>query len=190
MPPLDTQRAGLAGALDIAVHFEEMEWTQSWLSTKAASLQWSLFGRINHPLGQSAGLKQILKYPFVNPCSWSGERLIGGEDGFPIPLRNRIKGHEVQTAFNALRIIRATDQLAFLPTLLAQDLLENGVIQSIEQIDFPKVEKDIYVSVHQDRVSERERLTLISAIKKLFEHQLFSKIPGSKKIVSKKEIHS
>lgn len=169
MPPLDTQRAGLAGLLDIAVHCEPMEWTPSWLSTQAASLKWNLFARKDHPLSRNVTLAQVLSHAFVSPCSWSGERLIAGEDGFPVPLRNRIKGHEVQTAFHALRIIRSTDQLAFLPTLLAEDAVASGEIRAIEPIDLPEVRRVIYLSVHLDRVSERERLTLLSAIKSLFE---------------------
>ena len=172
MSPQELQRAATAGALDIAVHFEELEWTPSWTSIKTDNLAWKLIARVGHPLKTESSLSDVLKYPFIGPGSWTGDQLVTGADGFPVPWQSRIPGHEVQTALNALRIICGTDQLVFLPALLAHEFLMDDHVKIIEVSDVPSVEKAIHISVHSDRVSQREFMNLVGAVRNLIKSSL------------------
>jgi len=172
MSPQELQRAAMTGAIDIAIHFEKFDWTSSWTSAESSELRWSLFARKNHPLPNAAKLSDVLKYPFVVPGHWTGDKLVTGEDGFSVPWRNRIKGHEVQTAANALRIVRSTNQLVFLPTVLAHEFLIDGEVKPIEVFDLAEVKKAVYVSAQTDRVSQKQFRLLVNAVNDLVRSEV------------------
>jgi DNA-binding transcriptional LysR family regulator len=171
MSPQEVQRAAMTGAIDIAIHFEKFDWTSSWTSAESAELRWSLFARKLHPLSDTAQLSDVLKFPFVVPGHWAGDKLITGEDGFPIPWRNRVKGHEVQTAANALRIVRSTNQLVFLPTVLAREFLNDEEVKTIGVCDLAVVKKAVYVSAQTERVTQKQFRLLVNAVKDLVKSE-------------------
>jgi DNA-binding transcriptional LysR family regulator len=167
MSPQELQRAAMAGVVDLAVHFEEINWTSAWTTVKAAELNWKLFASSGHPLPSIASLAEVLKYPFIGPGSWNGEKLSTGDDGFPVPWRNRIHGHEVQTAMNALRIVQNSNQLVFLPDLMASEFLSVGKIKTVEVSDMSQVVQPLHVSVKSDRVSQKELQSFVKAVQLL-----------------------
>ena len=176
MSPQELQRAALMGVLDIAIHFEEINWTASWTCVKAADLKWKLFARSQHPLREKATLSEVLKFPFVGPGHWTGEKLVTGDDGFPIPWRNRIKGYEVQTALNGLRLVRSTNQLVFLPSLLANEFLIEGEVRPIEITDMQEISRPIYVSIQNEKINQKQLISLVAAVKTMAGNELLNKL--------------
>jgi DNA-binding transcriptional LysR family regulator len=164
MSPTDLHRAAIAGALDLAVHFEETKWTSAWTTKLAGEVRWRLFGSSQHPLGVSADLAQVITYPFIAPGYWTGEKLATGDDGFPVPWRRRIKGYEVQTALNAFKIVSATNHLVFLPDVFSRRFLQSEGVSAIEIADAAIVKRPLFVSGQVDRINQREFSNLLSAL--------------------------
>ncbi len=155
LSPEELRQAAFAGVIDLAFHLEEMEFTSSWKSELVAPLTWKLFARRDHPLKSVSTIEQALEYPFIAPRYWDGRTLALGEDGFPVPWKRRIQGHEAQTAFNAMRILKCTDHVVLLPTLLAQDWIMNAELRLIELTDLKPIEAHLWLSIHKDRVSQK-----------------------------------
>ena len=143
---------GLKGAFEIAMHIEELEWTSVWESYLLGKLKWKLYGRRDHPLQNGCSENEVLKYRFIVPTDWGTRGYQIGEDFCPLPVRRRLKGNEATTAETALEICSHSDQLTFVPEVLANKWCATGAMKSIEVADWPVQDKDIYLSVRADLV--------------------------------------
>lgn len=149
--------AGLRGAFDMALHIGKLDWPRSWESVQVGQLRWGLFANKKHPLNlqKPITLAKILKYPFLVPVYWTNEGLFVGHDQCPIPFSKRIRGFETATADAALMIAKNTQQLVFVPEVLANS---HVLIKDLVQIPTPfweNVERPLYISVRTDAVSQR-----------------------------------
>jgi DNA-binding transcriptional LysR family regulator len=158
---------GLNGAFEVAVHIESLQWTKTWTSRRLGPMKWGLYGRAGHPLlkrGHSVAEGEVVKYPFIVPTDWSSQGFTIGEDHCPLSWRERLKGHESSTAETAMELVAETDQLTFIPEVLTRRAVEEGQIQEIEVDGWPRVQKDIYVSVRSDLVSKQYLTALVEAL--------------------------
>lgn len=151
---------GLRGGFELAVHAGQPGWPKTWSSKSLGKMHWVLCARMDHPLQKRAKLKEILEYPFVTPTYWTQEGLIKGNDQFPVPISKRRPGFETSTADAAIPILLRTDQLAFLPEVLARSALNAKLIKKIQYDEIKNVEKEILITAKSDSVSARafERL--------------------------------
>lgn len=144
--------AGLRGAFEIAFHLGRLDWPQTWLSEKIGKIEWVLCVRANHPLKKQILKSELLQYPFISPTYWTSEGLMKGNDFFPVPVSKRKAGHETSAADTAIPILRQTDQIAFLPSLLIASQVESGKLRVLRLKEIEPVFRDLYVSVKTDAV--------------------------------------
>lgn len=145
---------GLRGGFEIAVHYGAIAWPSTWLSRKLGKSNWVLACRTGHPLSKKPNLKKILEYAFVAPVYWTNEGLKKGNDQFPVPSSKRKLGYETATADAAIAIIEQTNQLAFLPEILARQFVAKKTIRVIECSDLKEIDRELFISVRSDLVTE------------------------------------
>lgn len=145
---------GLRNGFEIAVHYGAISWPKTWISKRLGKSKWLLCCGSHHSLIKRPTLKQILDYPFVIPTYWTNERLVQGNDQFPIPISKRKIGFETATADSAVAILIATEQIAFLPSLLVNPFIARGELREIRCAEIPLVENEVYLSVKSDVVPD------------------------------------
>lgn len=143
---------GLRGGFDLAVHFGNLSWPNTWTSKRVGKSHWVLCGRVGHPISKRPSLKQILEYPFVVPTYWTPEGLVRGNDQFPVPISKRKTGYETATADAAVPILLETDQIAYLPDLLARPFFQSGALRELKTDEVSPVEKELLLSAKADVV--------------------------------------
>ncbi len=156
---------GLKGAFEIAAHIDELEWTHAWTSYQIGSLKWKLYAGIHHPLVEKCRELEVVKYPFVVPTDWGTQGYAIGSDFCPLNVRRRIKGFEAATAETALEICRYSNQLTFVPEILAQRWCRAGQMKEIQILDWPIVEKQIFLSIKIDSVTKNLVDLLLKSLK-------------------------
>ena len=103
----------------------------------------------------------IFKYPFIFPVYWTSEGIKFGRDNFPLTEVKRIRGYETATAVSALEIIRRTDQLGFVPEIVARPFLNSGEVIQIDLPSLKTVKQPVYLTVKNDKISQKMFLWLI-----------------------------
>ncbi len=166
LPPTQFIPAALRGAYDYCLHTQELEWPSTWTTMVVGSLRWSVYGRKNHPVVKTPGLRNVLKYPFIVPVYWTTDGTRYGDDQCPIPLSKRRKGHETATAGSAAEIVKITDQLAFLPELVARKSEENGELEKV-MTSWRPVKKPVYLTVKNATVKQHDFEELIQVCKRV-----------------------
>lgn len=156
---------GLKGAFELALHIGELEWTHVWESYLVGSLRWKLYGNINHELESGCCESDAMKYPFIVPTDWGAHGYAIGADFCPLNVRRRRKGNEAATAETALEICRHSDQLTFVPEILAQNWCVSGHMKEIVVSDWPIQEKQIFLSVKVDSVTKAMAESLLKTLK-------------------------
>ena len=147
---------GLNGAFEIAIHIGPLEWTRVWSSHEVGKIRWGLFARANHPLCalESVSESDAIQYPFTMPTGWSPQGFTRGEDFCPVPWGVRFPGHEAVTAETSLELVSSSEQLTFVPAIIAKRSVDAGLIEEIEVEEWPVVERKIYLSVRDDMISK------------------------------------
>ncbi len=145
---------GLNGAFEMAIHIEPLLWTKNWTSIKIGSLRWGLFARAGHPLNREREtIERISRYPFIVPTDWTLQGGFSiGDDHCPLTWRERRKGHEASTAETAIEIVQRSDNLTFVPTVAARNLVLDGRLRELRVPEWESIEKAIYLSVRSDLV--------------------------------------
>ena len=157
---------GLKGAFELALHIGELEWTHVWESYLVGSLKWKLYANINHELASECSEADVIKYPFIVPTDWGTHGYAIGTDFCPLSVRRRRKGNEAATAETALEICRHSSQLTFVPEILAHNWCQFGQMKEISVIDWPVLEKQIFLSVKVDSVTKALVEALLKSLKK------------------------
>jgi DNA-binding transcriptional LysR family regulator len=122
--------AALKEAFDIAVYLGQKEWPKAWDTANIGELSWVVAAKPDHPALSSAKTNEdLLPYPFITPSYLVSGELESGDDFFPIPMHRRLRGHEVSTALEAIKLVAASDQLAHVPYVVAKDAQQRGLIQ-------------------------------------------------------------
>ena len=154
MSPDELTAAFQSGLIDVGIFIGNLPTTQSWKSTKVGTFDWAFYARKGHPLTYGATVQQIRKYPFTVPAFWLDKKVITGSDRLSELVSEKIRGHECQNAFTAIRIIQATDHIACLPSIVAKEALENGLVCSIPVVGIKSFTETVSIAVNIDRVSQ------------------------------------
>jgi DNA-binding transcriptional LysR family regulator len=145
----------LKGAFDLAVHIGALDWPRSWQSIELGEIKWQLFARAGAKVPKRCSFETIKHMPFVVPVYWTNEGLLEGNDQCPVKLRDRIQGIATATAETALAVLKSSDQLAFLPEILARDSLLKEEIQIVQVKEWKSVAKSVYLTVRSDAVPNK-----------------------------------
>jgi DNA-binding transcriptional LysR family regulator len=156
---------GVRGAFDICLHLGKLDWPRIWSSRKIGTLAFALFGKAGHVLGPRASEKDILRHFFIVPTYWSEGRFVPGNDQCPLPIQRRNWNHQATTAMAALEAVALGNALAFAPEIAAQSLVSRGHLQKIEVAEWPPVQRELYLSVHTERVRQTVHRSFLKNLK-------------------------
>ncbi|MBL8951343.1 MAG: LysR family transcriptional regulator [Myxococcaceae bacterium] len=108
----------------------------------------------------------LRKQPFITPVQYKNGKWEPVDDGCPLPVGERLAGHEAPAIGLALEIAAHTPQLAFGPRIAARSFLQQ---KRLAEIHVPgwRVASPLYLAVDIDRITARERGTLIEIATKL-----------------------
>jgi DNA-binding transcriptional LysR family regulator len=161
--------AGLGRVFDAAVHIAPDPFTDSWATQKVGHLRWGLFASVDHPLPKQADAAQVIRYPFVIPAYLEAGAYVAGSDHCPVPLEERIRGHEVSSADAAPDIVAESDQLAFIPVVVAEHLQKARRIREIRVAEWPPVSRPVYLSVRSDVVKQSTARALVDWLETILD---------------------
>lgn len=161
--------SGMRGAFELSLHVNRMEWPASWTTTSLGQTDWVLVGRAGHPIGKRAVPDDVTAFPFIVPTYLRGETFAVGNDFCPIPWSQRIKGHEASTASSAAAIVRHTDQLAFLPRLVARTALQSGELWEIHVKGFQDFSLPVFLAAKADAVPARLHRRMAAVLAKFLQ---------------------
>jgi DNA-binding transcriptional LysR family regulator len=164
IPPTQFIPVALRGAFDYCLHAQKLDWPKTWTSYQVGFLSWNVFARKNHPLAKKSTKSSLLKYPFIVPIYWTPEGSRYGEDQCPVPISERIKGHETSTAASAVEMVKVTDQLSFLPDVVARPGVADGSLIAVET-PWKLVKKPVYLSVKNAVVKQKQYEQMIAHFK-------------------------
>ncbi len=151
--PTESLVAGLSGHFQLIYHWDPLDWPQSWLQEELGTLRWSLYARKGHPLGAGpVAADAVREYRFVVPVYWDRHEFVSGDDACPLPGRERRWGDETETAEAALHCLEGSDQVAFLPDLVAQDAVRQERVAQVRVTGWPPVRRRLFLSVKADEV--------------------------------------
>ena len=145
----------MRNGFQICLHTGDQDWPKTWTSEKVGDLHWILCARRNHPLSPKPTQREVFKYPFIFPVYWTSEGIKFGRDNFPLTEAKRIRGYETATAVSALEIIRRTDQLGFVPEIVARPFLNSGEVIQIDLPAIKTVKQPVYLTVKSDKISQK-----------------------------------
>ncbi len=154
LPPGQFIPVALRGGFQLCVHMGDLDWPKTWTSIEVGSVNWNLYCRADHPIGKRPSLAHVLEQAFVYPVYWSNEGIRFGDDNCPLPIRKRKMGHETATATAAVEIVRCTDNLGFLPSLVCRPYLESGGLRKIKVKEWRSVTQKLYLTVKNDFIKQ------------------------------------
>lgn len=151
--PTESLAAGLSGHFQLIFHWDPLDWPQSWLQEELGTLRWHLYARKGHPLGAGpVSVDAARQYRFVVPVYWDRHEFVAGDDACPLPGRDRRLGDETETAEAALHCLESSDQIAFLPSLVAADALRQERVVQVRVDGWAPVMRRLFLSVKADDV--------------------------------------
>ena len=143
---------GLDGAFEATVHIGKLSWTNLWESHEVGRMTWNLYARADHPLHDVATEEEVLQFPFIVPTDWTQNGFVTGGDFCPASWYRRRRGHEAATAETALEIVKSTQNLTFVPDLVARQGLAAGRIKLVRVKGWARVDQMIYLTIRIDKV--------------------------------------
>jgi DNA-binding transcriptional LysR family regulator len=157
--------AGIRGFFDVAIHVNPIDWPRSWSSVLLGKFYSGLYAGANHSLPEQAKVSEIKSQSFVVPTYLTKNRFYYGNDGCPIPVRERMVTSEVSSADLAVGVIANSNQVAFIPELIARTAVANGQIKEIKVKEWGAVSVPLYLSVRSDRVTQQLQRILVRELK-------------------------
>jgi DNA-binding transcriptional LysR family regulator len=138
----------------------------SWVSSPLGDLRQGLFGspRLSAKLGpQPVPVARLRAVPFVVPVYNVEGRYVAVEDDCPLPLRDRLAGHQAQTIGLALALAAVSDQLVFGPAIAAHEHLAAGRLVEIRVRDWDS-RSLVYLACNGDRVLAQVQRSIVTAL--------------------------
>ncbi|NQY99909.1 MAG: LysR family transcriptional regulator [Bdellovibrionales bacterium] len=146
--------AGLRSGFEYALHIGNLDWPKTWYSQQLGKAQWHLYANASHVLAGQVAASDLADFPFVYPVYWSETGVQFGDDGCPLPYNKRLKGHETATAISAIEIVKRSQQIGFLPEIVARPYIDSGAVKKIEVENWQEVSRPIYFTVKNDLVKK------------------------------------
>lgn len=155
LSPDESMHAAKGAVIDALVGFEDASLGRNWVSSEVGTLSWKLYAAARHPSLSSASRLDVALLRVGHHCSFDGKGLVTSDGLLFDSLGVRQVGHGAQSAYTALAIAAATDQLACVPAIVAKAMLDGGQIAEVE-VEGLSISTPVYLSVHSERVHARE----------------------------------
>ncbi len=143
----------------------------SWHAEQVGELESGLFG--STALAKKLGpvtVDDVGRLPFISPVTFTDGHWEPMDDDCPLPVGERIAGHEAPTISLALAIAARTDQVVFGPRLSARDAVAAGQLAEIPVPGW-KVARPTFLAVDVDRVTGNELRQVRSVAKAMLDSQ-------------------
>ena len=138
----------------------------TWTSDDAGLIRKSLFGspdlaRRLSPLPTT--IDKLREVPWIAPAT-AGNRLAPITDDCPIPIAERIIGHEAQTIRTALDLAATGDYLVFGPHVAAKKMVQAGNIKEISVRGWD-ISEPLYLLCNGEAVLAKVRENVLRAVR-------------------------
>ena len=163
---------GIDGLFEGAFHTSKLDWPRSWSTIPVGHLDWILCARVDHPLGTNTHEKEVKKFPFVVPSYHTDKGFKHGNDYCPLSIKDRKLGDEVGKAEIGLQLVSKTDQLIFVPKVAAQSFISSAMLQEIKVQQWSPIREALYLSIHQEKISQRMLHELTHVMQKVIVSKL------------------
>ena len=122
LPPRAASAQAGDGFFDMALTLSPERWPDSWQELQVGELRRGLFARPSYAKKLGSGtvpVERVRGQPFISPIYAHNGLTVPGDDGCPIPYRERRIGHETQSLLLALQLAEQVDQVIFAQVLAA-----------------------------------------------------------------------
>jgi|GEM_PF-1471305 len=167
IPPEDFIQVGLRSGFNTCVHTQRLDWPSTWYSEQVGEISYRLYARKNHPIFKSSSKtnnkaqnSDLENYPFVVPAYWTREGLKEGKDSFPKELKRKL-GHKTSTAISAAEVLKWSDHLGFLPSLVAEGRTD---LKEILSDEIKTVKQPVFLTAKSEEVSQKFYTSLAKQI--------------------------
>ena len=140
---------------------------ESWESERVGDLRRALFAApdVAKRLGDGPVAPAALaELPFVVPVYTLNGEYVPIDDGCPLPVSARVRGHEAQVIGLGLELAARTGQLVFGPTLAAREHVRRGVLVEVPVDGWERIE-ELYLACSIDRVSQGQRRAITATVR-------------------------
>lgn len=139
----------------------------SWVSAPIGELRQGLFGSptLASRLGpQPVPVPRLRAMAFVTPVYNADGRYVAVADDCPLPLRDRVVGHQAQTLSLAMALAVGTDQLVFGPVVAAHDHVRAGRLVEV-RVEGWNVREELYFACDGERILSRVQQAIVKALR-------------------------
>jgi DNA-binding transcriptional LysR family regulator len=143
----------------------------SWHAEQVGALESGLFASAS--LAKKLGpvtVDAVSRLPFITPVSFTDSHWEPMDDDCPLPVGERIAGHEAPTIALALAIAAEVDQVVFGPRLAARDAVESGRLVELVVPGW-HVTRPTFLAVDIDRITGNELKQVRSVAKAMLDAQ-------------------
>ena len=110
----------------------------------------------------------LRKIPFIVPVTFRNDQWEAIDDGCPIPVAERVAGHEAPSIGLALEIASAVPQLAFGPRLAARSHLKEGRLVEVPVKDW-NIAVSLWLAVDANLTAARDFKRMTAAARTLLD---------------------
>jgi DNA-binding transcriptional LysR family regulator len=143
----------------------------SWHAEQVGALESGLFA--STALAKKLGpvtVDAVGRLPFISPVTFTDGHWEPMDDDCPLPVGERIAGHEAPTISLALAIAAQTDQVVFGPRLSARDAVAAGQLVELAVPGW-HVARPTFLAVDVDRVTGNELKQVRAVAKAMLDSQ-------------------
>jgi len=166
LPPGTASAHAGDGFFDLALTLSPERWPDTWQSVKVGELRRALFARPSLAKKLGTGIlpvERVRGLPCISPIYAHSGLTIPGDDGCPLPHRDRRIGHETQTLMLALDLARRVDQLIFAQERAAQPFVERGTLVEL-RVQGWDVRDPLFLACHGERVPARVQRKIVALL--------------------------
>jgi len=151
---------------DVAFVLGRERWPASWSAVEVGSIRKGLFcsPAAAARLGTKTTPAVVRQEVFIGPVYSDGAQTHAGQDGCPLPARERRFGHRVETAALALELACSSEQLVFAPQIAARHYLTQGQLVEIA-VQGWHVRDPLFLICHEERVPARAQRQMQAAMR-------------------------
>jgi len=121
--------------------------------------------QLGEPPVDPARLREV---PFIRPIYNVAGRYLPADDDCPLPMSERRPGHETQTVPLALELARATDQVAFVPSVSARAFVDEGALVEVRVRGWD-VTEEVTLVCNTVRVLARVKSAAVLAVRAVLD---------------------
>ena len=147
-------KLSVAQNFDIALSSGKLNLTKTYHSEMIGWLNWGLYARNQHPISRNIDVTDLKSARFIVPFGLEKKGWkLGDDKGYP-PIHTRLAHDMVQTAAVGIQLALETDQLIYVPEIIARPQVKAGTMKMIHVKGRTTHKEELYIHAHQDRVDQ------------------------------------